>query len=128
MAYENEQADRSSSTAGIKNLRACAAASLSRRCLAASIAHYACFTARTESSSSSSSSSSPPLGGCLPSALALARSIFERNLPDGCSGDTYALPMGTDASVFEQQWLGGGAAAEEALMKVTPCILLVRFG
>jgi hypothetical protein len=118
LAYENEEADRSRSTAGIKNPRACAAASLSRRCLAASIAHYACFTARTESSSSSSSSITP-LGGCLPSALALARSIFERNLPEGYSGDTYALPMGTDASVFEQQWLRGGAAAEEALMKVT---------
>jgi hypothetical protein len=68
--------------------RACAAASLSRRCLAASIAYYACFCARTESSSSSSSiSSGTPLGGCLPAALAAARSIFERHLPEGHVGD-----------------------------------------
>jgi hypothetical protein len=31
----------------------------------------------------------------------------------------YVLPLGAGASAFEQQWLGGGAAAEAALQKVT---------
>lgn len=124
LAYQKDAVESSSSTAA-KSRRACAAASLSRRCLTSSIAHYACFSARTESCSSGGGGISP-LGGCLPAALATAQTIFERHLPEGHSGDTYALPLAADLSAFEQQWLVGGAAAEAALMQVNRRIMIAQ--
>jgi hypothetical protein len=97
-------------------MHACAAASISRRCLAASIAHYSSFTART--SRLGVGSSATPLGGSLPAALQAAQSIFERNLPQAQTGVTYVLPAGAAVSVFEEKWLGGGAAAEVEFVKV----------
>ena len=120
LAYQNEGDDCSCSSAVTNSMRTCASASIACRCLDASLAHYSSYNKRTASSSSSSSSSSTvPLGGSLPAALITARRVFARHAPQGHAGDTYALPAGVGVwSPFEQQWLGGGAAAEAALHKV----------
>jgi hypothetical protein len=110
LAYEKEAAKGSS--CGAKSRYACAAASLSRRCLTASIAHYKYYSARMDGSGTCA------LGGSLPAALEAARSIYERHVPDGHVGGAYVLPLSADVPAFEQQWLGGGAAAEAALQKV----------
>jgi hypothetical protein len=117
MAYQKEAPELCSSAGITNSMRACAAASLSRRCLAASLAHYSCFASRTASDSAVSSAS--PLGRCHAVALEAARSIVAKTLPQGHAGEMYVLPLGAGASAFEQQWLCGGAAAEAALQKVT---------
>ncbi len=133
LAYQTQANEQcSSSSGGVTNImRACAAASISRRCLAASIAHYSCFTSRTASASDGRSTSpieanaavsDNRIAGSLPAALATACGILVQSMPQGQCGEVYVLPSGAGLTAFEEQWLGGGAAAEAALQKVNAIV------